>query len=176
RDFHVTGVQTCALPISTHIQQNLRWLLLQQYACKPTNHCASLMRLTDSKYCPRLPSASTPTHATGPQADQAAADLLLEPYGVGVEQGDCQRISRVRLGGAGQAQQLGYHVLHLGLLRRSGSDHLLLDLSRRILMHLQPGVYRRHYGSPPCLPELERGIRIARQENLLDAEHLGPVL
>src|SRR5690554_8222875 len=81
---------------ATHIQQNLRWLLLQQYACKPTNHCASLMRLPDSKYCPRLPSASTPPHATGPQADQAAADLLLEPYGVGVAQGDCQRIRRVR--------------------------------------------------------------------------------
>src|SRR5690606_4810075 len=95
---------------TTHIQQNLRWLLLQQYACKPTNHCVSLMSLPDSKYCPAPPRASTPPHATSPQADQTTADLLLESYGVGMAQGDCQRIRRVRLGCAGETEQLSYHV------------------------------------------------------------------
>src|SRR5690606_34619133 len=56
------------------------------------------------------------------------------------------------------------------------ADDRLLDLAGAVLMHFQPRIHRGDNGCAPGLTQLERRIRIACHEHLLDAEHLRPVL
>ena len=72
-----------------------------------------------------------------------------------VAQRDRQGVGSIRLWGAGQAEQLRDHMLHLGFVCRSGTYHRLLDLSRRVLVHLQPRVHRGDDRSATGLSQLE---------------------
>src|SRR5690606_40730689 len=45
RDFHVTGVQTCALPISTHAASSCRSVTVPNAGCSPVNDSCSSSRL-----------------------------------------------------------------------------------------------------------------------------------
>jgi len=67
-------------------------------------------------------------------------------------------------------------MLHLILAGPAGTDNRTFYCSGRILMHPKPVGDAGSDRHPTRLPELQRGINVAGQENLFNRQHLGLML
>ena len=67
-----------------------------------------------------------------------------------------------------QFQEGLHHLLDLRLIRAAISHHGLLYLSRRILENRKVEVRRREKGNAPGMTELQRGLDILGEKDILD--------
>jgi hypothetical protein len=96
-----------------------------------------------------LPNPPASRFATG------AGELQYALVHVGMTQCNRQGIRRIGLGLAGQTQQCLDHMLNLGFVSATGTNHRLFDLSGGVFMNGQAAVGSTDNRRAPGLPQLK---------------------
>src|SRR5690625_3361624 len=124
-----------------------------------------------------MAACSTKACPQGAQSSQhhAGRQPFLRLHRVVMTQGRGQRIVGVLAEHNLNFQKHPDHVGNLLLGGTAASDNGLLDGTRRVLEHDQPGVGSGANGSAAPLTELDGGLGIAAHENRLDHGYCGPV-
>src|SRR5215208_1044008 len=102
--------------------------------------------------------------------------LPRHPRREGVGYGDGEAVGGVVWpGDLAQVQEGAHHLLDLALVRPAVGGDRLLDLQRRVLVHLDPGPVRGKHRHAPRLSDRDRRGHVGVEEELLDSDGLGPV-
>ncbi len=92
-----------------------------------------------------------------------------------VAHGDREGVGRIGRQRSLETQEHAHHVRHLKLLRAPGADHGQLDGAGRVLEH-RNAAGNCAQRSPTRLPELERAVDVAADEDALNGDFGGPML